>query len=601
MHAISQWCNLDDDVDDKWLMAVKNDGNSIIATLTVNDLDVKFQLDSAADVNTICQKHVKKQQVSPTNTRLNMWNKTDLKPLGETSLVVTNPCSNTQHEIKFVVVPNGFTNLLGLDTIQQLGFVTINNDSFISKVTTPQLGDLGEATLRIDETVPPKVLPCRKVPLAIRDDVKKELDRLVEKGVLVPVTEPTEWVSQMAVVHKRDGKLRICIDPQPLNAALKREHYRLPVLDDVLPELKDAKVFRKLDVREAYWHVRLDEPSSKLTTMITPFGRYMWKRLPFGLKVSSEIFQRKIDEALGNLKGIFNIVDDIIVVGCGSTDAEAVDDNKLNLSATLQRCSERNTILNEEKQQTGLKEIVFHGHKITSEGVKVDETKVEAIHNMPAPTDVEGIRRICGMAQYMSRFIPDLAGTLEPIRALNRKGVPLVWSKECENAFNTLKKNLSESACLAYYDPSKELVIQVDSSKHGLGAVLLQDGRPIECASRALTPSERNWAQIEKEALAVLYGLERFDQYTYGRPITVENDHKPLASILSKPLSMAPKRLQDIMMRYNRYDVNFVFTKGSKLYLADTLSRAHLHSIEGNQDERARIMNIKTFGEVPDV
>ena len=530
-----------------------------------------------------------------------MWNKTDLKPLGETSLVVTNPCSNTQHEIKFVVVPNGFTNLLGLDTIQQIGFVTINNDSFISKVTTHQLGDLGEATLRTDETVPPKILPCRKVPLAIRDDVKKELDRLVEKGVLFTVTEPTEWVSQMAVVHKRDGKLRICIDLQPLNAALKREHYRLLVLDDVLPELKDAKVFSKLDVREAYWHVRLDERSSKLTTMITPFGRYMWKRLPFGLKVSSEIFQRKIDEALGNLKGVFNIVDDIIVVGCGSTDAEAVDDNKLNLSATLQRCSERNIILNEEKQQTGLKEIVFHGHRITSEGVKVDETKVEAIHNMPAPTDVEGIRCICGMAQYMSRFIPDLAGTLEPIRALTRKGVPFVWSKECENAFNTLKKNLSESACLAYYDPSKELVIQVDSSKHGLGAVLLQDGRPIEYASRALTPSERNWAQIEEEALAVLYGLERFDQYTYGRPITVENDHKPLASILSKPLSMAPKRLQDIMMRYNRCDVNFVFTKGSKLYLADTLSRAHLHSIEGNQDERARIMNIKTFGEIPDV
>ncbi len=112
-----------------------------------------------------------------------MWNKTNLKPLGETSLTVTNPCSNTQHEIKFVVVPNGLTNLLGLNTIQELGFVTFNNDSFISKVTTPQLGDLGEATLRIDETVPPKALPCRKVPLAIQDDVK-ELDQLIEKGVL---------------------------------------------------------------------------------------------------------------------------------------------------------------------------------------------------------------------------------------------------------------------------------------------------------------------------------------------------------------------------------------------------------------------------------
>ena len=368
------------------------------------------------------------------------------------------------------------------------------------------------------------------------------------------------------------------------------------MFDDVLPELKDAKIFSKLDVREAYWHARLDEPSRKLTTMITPFGRYMWKRLPFGLKVSSEIFQRKIDEVLGNLKGrVFNIADDIIVVGCGSTDAEAVDDNKLNLSATLEPCSERNIILNEEKQQAGLKEIVFHGHKTET------ETKVEAIHNMLALIDVEGIRRICGMAQYMSRFIPDLAGALEPIRALTRKGVRFVWSKECENAFDTLKKNLSESACLAYYDPPKKLVIQVDSSKHGLGAVLLQDGRPIEYASRTLTPSKRNWAQIEKEALGVPYGLERFDKDTYSRPITVENDHKPLASILRKPLSMAPKRLQDIMMRHNRYDVNFVLTKGSKLYLTDTLNRAHLDSNEANQDERARIMNIKTFVEIPDV
>lgn len=100
----------------------------------------------------------------------------------------------------------------------------------------------------------------------------------------------------MAVAHKPDRKLRICIGPKPLNAALKREHYQLPVLDDVLP-----KIFSKLDVKEAYWHVRLDEASSKLTTMITRFDRYMRKRLPFGLKVSSEIFQRKIDEAPGDL------------------------------------------------------------------------------------------------------------------------------------------------------------------------------------------------------------------------------------------------------------------------------------------------------------
>ena len=201
-------------------MAVSHEKGSINATLTVNDHPVRFQLDSAADVNTICQKHVTEHQVSPTTVRLNMWNKTNLKPLWETVLRVVNPCTSVESEVKFVVVPNGFTNLLGLKTIQELGFITINEECFISKIKAPQIGDLGEATLRIDENGQPKVLPCRKIPLAIKDTVKKELDRLVDKDVLVPVTEPTEWVSQMAVEHKPNGKLRICIHLQPLNAAL---------------------------------------------------------------------------------------------------------------------------------------------------------------------------------------------------------------------------------------------------------------------------------------------------------------------------------------------------------------------------------------------
>ena len=150
--------------------------------------------------------------------------------------------------LKFIVVPNGFTNLLGLKKIQELGFITIHEECFISHIKAAQLGDLGEATLGIDENAEQKVLPCRKIPLSIEDAGKEELDRLVEKDVLAPVAEPTEWVSQMAVVHTPSGKLRKCIDPQPINAALEREHYKLPVLDAVLPKLKDTKLFSKLDV-----------------------------------------------------------------------------------------------------------------------------------------------------------------------------------------------------------------------------------------------------------------------------------------------------------------------------------------------------------------
>jgi len=136
-------------------------------------------------------------------------------------------------------------------------------------------------------------------------------------------------------------------------------------------------------------------------------------------------------------------------------------DNQRQLTETLNRCTGKNIFLNQDKQETGLNEIIFHGHRIAKKGVKVDEAKVHAIRDMPAPIDVEGVRRLCGMAQYMSRFLPDLAGTLEPIRALTRKDTPFVWYKECESAFNTLKRNLSESPCVAYFDLSKEFVIQL--------------------------------------------------------------------------------------------------------------------------------------------
>jgi len=273
-----------------------------------------------------------------------------MKPLGEVDLDVINMRTSEQHKVTFVVVPNGLTCLLGLQTIQDMGLITINNQKFIAAVQTQQLGDLGEATLKVDPESPAKTLPCRKIPIAIQDDVKREIDSLVEREILVPVTEPTKWVSQMAVVHKANGKLRICIDPQPLNTALMREHFKLPILDDVLPKISHAKYFSKLDVKDSYWHVELDDASSKLTTMITPFGRFRWARLPFGLKVSSEIFQRKLSEALGDLEGVFTIADDIVVAGCGRNDSDAMNDNEKKLNALYKRCKERNVVLNEEKK-----------------------------------------------------------------------------------------------------------------------------------------------------------------------------------------------------------------------------------------------------------
>ena len=145
----------------------------------------------------------------------------------------------------------------------------------------------------------------------------------------------------------------------------------------------------------------------------------------------------------------------------------------------MKRCAEKNIILNKDKQQTGLDEIIFHGYRTTKDDVEVNEAKIQAIRDVPAPTDVEGVNHLRGMAQYMAKFLPNLVATLEPIRVLTRKDNPFVWPKECGDAFSTLKKNLSESPCLAYFDSSKEVVIQAGSNKHRIGAVLLQEWRPF--------------------------------------------------------------------------------------------------------------------------
>lgn len=575
-----------------------NYAKKVTAVMNVNKQSVRFQLDSGADVNTICKRYVHKNQLQGTKDKLIMWNGSTMKPLGEAHLDVTNPRTDEISQVRFVVVENNFTCLLGLRSVQEMGLMTVNHEKFIASVckASNDLGNLGEATLTTDPEIPTKALPSRNIPLALKDDVKKELEKLVTRGILVPIQEPTKWVSQMAVVRKGNGSLRICIDPQPLNKALMREHYRLPTLDDILPQLDKAKFFTKLDIKEAFWHIELDTESSKLTTMITPFGRYRWARLPFGLKISSEIFQRRLHEAIGDLPGVICVADDIVVTGCGDTEDQAEKDHDHKLDALKQRCKQKNIKLNDAKTVLKQKEITFLGHTISASGMKAHEGKVQAIREMPVPNDAQGVKRFCGMVQYMARFLPDLSIILRPLRELTKQGAEWKWSEECAHAFETIKSNLMKAPVLAYFSPDKQIVLQVDSSKDGLGVVLLQDGKPIEYASRSLTPAEQNWAQIEKEALAVVYGLERFDQYTYGRTVVVQNDHKPLFSILRKPLSQAPKRLQALMLRLYRYDVDFHWLAGKDLVIADTLSRAYTEC----PGDIVRIMNIDILPDIPD-
>jgi hypothetical protein len=369
----------------------------------------------------------------------------------------------------------------------------------------------------------------------------------------------------------------------------------MPVLRDYLPELAHATIFSVVDLRHGYWHVRLDHDSSLLTTFNTPFGRYRWKVLPFGLKVSAEIFQKRLYVAVGDLPGVINIADDLLIYG------SSIEDHDAKLEKLLKRCLNTGIRLNPQKMKLRLTSVPFMGHVLTDEGMKPDPEKVEAIISMPPPEDVDEVHRLCGMVNFLAEFVPSLASIMSPITQLKGKNVPFNWSSSQQKAFESVKRMLSEAPVLKYFEDGQALEIQCDASQKGLGCVLLQDNRPVAYGSRAMTEVETRYAQIEKELLAIVFAMEKFYHYTYGRHITVWSDHKPLELILGKPLHKAPRRLQNMCMRLQRYSFDVYYRKGKEMEVADTLSRAYLPMSTkcGPQDD-LQLVHMSTYLPVTD-
>ena len=575
--------------------SVRSENVPIFCEMEVNRRNVKLQVDCGATVNILPKQHVEGLTIRPEVVHLQMWNKSSCAALGKCIVKVKNPANQKKYKIDFVIVDDYLTPLLSRKAAECMELITVNYQNFehVHAIVQPNFieefqdvfdnGKPGKLPgskihLSVEPDAEPVVRPPRTIPEALKVKVKNALDKLVETEVVTPVDDPTDWVNQMSVSTKKSGDIRICIDPRPLNLVLRREHYRLPVLDDVLPELSCAKKFSIFDLKSGYHHLVLDDESSLLTTFATPFGRYRWQRLPFGLKVSSEIFQKRLHQALEGLDGVRCIADDIIIFG------RIEEEHDTRVRKFLEKCRTLGIVLNKDKCQIGVKEIPFMGHLVTDHGLKPDPIKIEAVINMKPPTDKAGVERLRGMVNYLAKFVPKLSEVLHPINMLTHNNVVFEWTSIQDKAFKQLKQLLTEAPVLAYFDSSKPLAIQCDASSRGLGAALLQDGRPLAYASRALTETETRYATIEKEMLAIIFSLEKWHQYTYGRPVIIYSDHKPLETITKKPLERAPKRLQGMLLRALAYDIEVRYQVGKMMVLADTLSRAFLPNDKGQEE-----------------
>jgi len=275
-------------------------------------------------------------------------------------------------------------------------------------------------------------------------------------------------------------------------------------------------------------------------------------------------------EALDGLSGVICIADDVIVHGRDEQEHDA------RLVAFLQRCQERGIQLNRDKFVLKNTEITFMGHQITAAGLQADPEKVKAITEMKSPTNVEELRRFLGLANYLGKFLPHFSAIAEPLRNLTKNDVPWNWSEVQESAMHELKRMITQTPVLAFYDPTKDLVIENDACEYGLGSLLLQNGKPIAYASHSLSDAEARYAQIEREMLAVVFGLEKFQHYVYGRHVKVITDYKPLVSIVTKPLLCAPRRLQGLILHIQCYNYSLQYRSGKSIPIPNTLSRAQL-------------------------
>ena len=289
-----------------------------------------------------------------------------------------------------------------------------------------------------------------------------------------------------------------------------------------------------------------------------------------------ELFQARIHEALRGLQGIACIADDILIFGSGDNMNEARLDHDKNLLNLLERCRTTGLMLNKDKFQLNRETTTYMGYQLTANGLQPDPKKVEAIRQMPPPTDRKGVMRLLGMATFLAKFCPNFSEVTAKLRKLLSKTVEYRWDETTHGvAFQKLKDLLSSAPILRYYDVTLPVVIQCNASQSGLGAAILQDGRVVEYASRALSLTEKNsYAQIERELLSIVFSMNRFHSYVYGRKVVVETDHKPLISITKKSLTTAPKRLQRMLLQLQRYEMDVIYRPGTQMLVSDSLSRA---------------------------
>ena len=418
---------------------------------------------------------------------------------------------------------------------------------------------------------PPIRLRSYRTSPANREEIEKQVHEMLENDIISPSVSP--WSSPVVLVKKSDGTMRFCVDYRKLNQITRKDCHPLPRITEALDSMGGARFFSTLDLRSGYWQLEMEDNSKEKTAFITHNGLYEFNVLPFGLCNSPATFQRTMTHILRGLEWDICLVyiDDLIIF------SRTFDEHLLHLEQVFKRLREANVRLKPSKCHFVQPEVEYLGHVVSSEGLKPNPAKIRAVQDFPVPTNVSGVKAFLGLCNYYRRFIKGFAQIASPLNKLTSKTVTFEWTPECQTAFETLKSALVSAPVPSY--PTFELPfhLYVDASQTGIGLTLGQivDGKEvvIAYAGRDFNRAERNYSATEREALAVIDGVKRFQPYLYGRKFTIHTDHSALKWLMS--MQDPTGRLARWSLLIQQFDFDIVHRPGKTNGNADALSRRH--------------------------
>ena len=441
-------------------------------------------------------------------------------------------------------------------------------------------GELGKTNILKHEIKTGDHPPIKQHPnrtsFSQRLEINTQVKQMERNGIIRKSCSP--WSSPVVLSRKKDNSWRFCVDYRRLNKITKQDQYPLPRISDIIDRVSGSKFYSTIDLFSAYWQVEMDEKDIEKTAFITPDAFYEFCRLPFGLVNAPGTFQRLIDLVLGDLKWKIAIayLDDIIVF------SKSWEEHLVRLETVFTALERAGLTLKPKKCFFATKKVTCLGHILTPEGVLPDPSKIEAIKNFSEPKNITELRSFLGICGYYRQFIKNFAQIAKPLTNLTSTKIFYKWNPEAEESFQRLKTALMNSPVLVPFNEDRLVEIHADASGYGIGALLVQRDdknkeHVVAYASRTLNEQEIKWSTSEQECLAIVWALEKFRCYVYGRPVTIVTDHHALCHLASK--KSPNRRLTRWTLELQEYDLNVIHKSGKKHTDADFLSRYPLVNV----------------------